>query len=72
MQRIATALPDVFLIEPKVITDQRGFFLESYHREKYAALGIHDEFVQDNHSQSVRVLQGLGRLHAQLGHGLEE
>ena len=66
MQRIETALPDVFLIEPKVITDQRGFFLESYHREKYAALGIRDEFVQDNHSQSVRgTLRGL---HYQLRH----
>jgi len=66
LQRIETALPDVFLIEPKVIGDQRGFFLESYHREKYAALGIHDEFVQDNHSQSVRdTLRGL---HYQLQH----
>lgn len=66
MQRIETALPDVFLIEPKVINDQRGFFLESYHRERYAALGIHDEFVQDNHSQSVRgTLRGL---HYQLQH----
>lgn len=66
MQRIETALPDVFLIEPKVITDQRGFFLESYHREKYVALGVHDEFVQDNHSQSVRgTLRGL---HYQLQH----
>jgi len=66
LQRIETALPDVFLIEPKVIGDQRGFFLESYHREKYAALGIHDEFVQDNHSQSVRgTLRGL---HYQLEH----
>ena len=54
MQRIETTHPDVFLIEPKVIGDQRGFFLESYHREKFAALGIHEEFVQDNHSQSVR------------------
>ncbi|HTC94102.1 MAG TPA: dTDP-4-dehydrorhamnose 3,5-epimerase [Terriglobales bacterium] len=66
MQRIDTTLPDVFLIEPKVISDQRGFFLESYHREKYAALGIDDEFVQDNHSQSVRgTLRGL---HYQLQH----
>jgi dTDP-4-dehydrorhamnose 3,5-epimerase len=66
LQRIETALSDVFLIEPKVIGDQRGFFLESYHREKYAALGIHDEFVQDNHSQSVRgTLRGL---HYQLQH----
>jgi dTDP-4-dehydrorhamnose 3,5-epimerase len=66
LQRIATTLPDVFLIELKVFTDQRGFFLESYHREKYAALGMDDEFVQDNHSQSVRgTLRGL---HYQLQH----
>lgn len=66
MQRIETALPDVFLIEPKVFSDARGFFLESYHRGKYAALGIHDDFVQDNHSRSVRgTLRGL---HYQLQH----
>jgi dTDP-4-dehydrorhamnose 3,5-epimerase len=66
LQRIETTLPDVFLIEPKVFADQRGFFLESYHRDKLAALGIHDEFVQDNHSQSVRgTLRGL---HYQLQH----
>jgi dTDP-4-dehydrorhamnose 3,5-epimerase len=66
VQRIKTTLPDVFLIEPRVFADPRGFFLESYHREKYAALGIHDEFVQDNHSQSVRgTLRGL---HYQLEH----
>ncbi len=66
VQRIKTTLPDVFLIEPKVFSDQRGFFLESYHREKYAALGIHEEFVQDNHSRSVRgTLRGL---HYQLQH----
>ena len=66
MQLIKTTLPDVFLIEPRVFSDPRGFFLESYHREKYAALGIHDEFVQDNHSQSVRgALRGL---HYQLEH----
>ncbi len=66
MQRIDTTLPDVFLIEPKVLADQRGFFLESYHREKHAAFGIHEEFVQDNHSKSVRgALRGL---HYQLQH----
>ena len=66
MQRINTTHPDIFLIEPRVMGDHRGFFLESYHREKFAALGIHDEFVQDNHSQSVRnTLRGL---HYQLQH----
>ena len=40
--------------------DARGFFLETYHAEKYRRLGIHDAFVQDNHSLSVRgTLRGL-------------
>lgn len=59
---IATPLeiPDVILIEPRVFADERGFFLESYHRDKFAALGIDCPFTQDNHSQSVRgTLRGL-------------
>lgn len=60
MRRIETALPEVFLIEPAVLRDPRGFFLETYHAAKFAALGIEDQFVQDNHSQSVRgTLRGL-------------
>lgn len=48
------------LIEPQVYRDDRGFFLETYSRQRYAELGIEDEFVQDNHSHSVRgVLRGL-------------
>lgn len=43
----------MFLIEPQVLRDSRGFFLESYHAKKFAQLGIDDEFVQDNHSRSV-------------------
>jgi dTDP-4-dehydrorhamnose 3,5-epimerase len=59
-----TALPGVLLVEPQVFQDQRGFFLETYHREKYAAAGIGASFVQDNHSHSSRgTLRGL---HAQL------
>lgn len=66
MNRIETSLPGVCLIQPKVFADPRGFFLESYHREKFAALGIADTFVQDNHSRSARgVLRGL---HYQLRH----
>jgi dTDP-4-dehydrorhamnose 3,5-epimerase len=50
----------VILIEPDVHADARGFFFESYHQEKFAALGIRDRFVQDNHSRSVRnTLRGL-------------
>jgi dTDP-4-dehydrorhamnose 3,5-epimerase len=46
------AIPDVLLVEPDVHRDARGFFLETYHAEKYRALGIADPFVQDNHSRS--------------------
>jgi dTDP-4-dehydrorhamnose 3,5-epimerase len=42
------------LVQPKVITDDRGFFFETYRRNEYAELGIDTEFVQDNHSRSVR------------------
>ena len=54
------------MLEPDVYKDSRGFFLETYHQEKYAALGMLDPFVQDNHSRSARgTLRGL---HAQLRH----
>lgn len=54
-------IPDVFLIEPKVFGDDRGFFFESYNaRELTQALGSQHNFVQDNHSKSRRgVLRGL-------------
>lgn len=55
-----TSLPGALLIEPRVFGDDRGFFLESYTRKDMAALGIPEEFVQDNHSRSVKgVLRGL-------------
>lgn len=58
-----TALAGVFLIEPVVFRDARGFFLETYHAGKYAAGGLDVHFVQDNHSKSQRgTLRGL---HAQ-------
>jgi len=57
------ALPDVILVEPDVHRDARGFFLETYHVERYRSGGIPGPFVQDNHSRSVRgTLRGL---HAQ-------
>ncbi len=61
MQVFETAIPDVKLIEPKVFGDDRGFFLESFQAERYAAqAGITLAFVQDNHSRSARnVLRGL-------------
>lgn len=58
-----TTIPEVILVEPDVHQDDRGFFLETYHRHKYAAGGITAGFVQDNHSKSRRgTLRGL---HAQ-------
>jgi dTDP-4-dehydrorhamnose 3,5-epimerase len=55
-----TTLDGVVLIDPDVYRDARGFFLESYHRRRFAEHGIRDEFVQDNHSRScARVLRGL-------------
>jgi len=64
MRFVPTELPEVVLVEPDVHGDPRGFFLESYHRRKYAEGGIDAEFVQDNHSRSLRdTLRGL---HAQL------
>ena len=58
-----TALPGVLILEPPVFKDDRGFFLETYHRDKYAAAGLSATFVQDNHSKSVYgTLRGL---HAQ-------
>lgn len=58
-----TALPGVLILEPPVFKDDRGFFLETYHRDKYAAAGLGATFVQDNHSKSVYgTLRGL---HAQ-------
>lgn len=66
MQRVETSLPGVVLLEAKVHSDQRGFFLESYHRRRFQELGISEEFVQDNHSRSSKnTLRGL---HYQLQH----
>lgn len=61
MNILSTSLPCVFLLEPQVFTDSRGFFLESYNHQKFTdKLGINVNFVQDNHSSSQRnVLRGL-------------
>lgn len=60
MQRIETPIAEVIVIEPKVWSDARGFFFESYHEQKYFELGIQARFVQDNHSRSGRgTLRGL-------------
>jgi dTDP-4-dehydrorhamnose 3,5-epimerase len=61
MQAIKTAIEDLLIIEPKVFGDDRGFFYESYNQKKFEELiGRKVEFVQDNHSKSVKnVLRGL-------------
>ena len=61
MQVIQTTIPDVLVIEPKVFGDDRGFFYESFNKKLLQEIaGIKDEFVQDNHSRSVKnVLRGL-------------
>ena len=56
----STPIQDVVLIEPQVFGDARGFFLETWQTEKFAAAGIDATFVQDNHSRSSRwTLRGL-------------
>lgn len=64
MKLTETELPGVILVEPTVHRDHRGFFLETYHRDKYTEGGIGERFVQDNHSRSgAGIVRGL---HAQL------
>ena len=55
-----TAIPEVILVKPAEIKDHRGFFLESYHIEKFNIGGINCTFVQDNHAKSIKnTLRGL-------------
>ena len=55
-----TEIPEVMLVKPTVIKDHRGFFMESYHIEKFNIGGIDCAFVQDNHVRSVfNTLRGL-------------
>lgn len=55
-----TKLEGVVIVEPDCYRDERGFFLESYHKRRYAEHGLDYEFVQDNHSRSARgVLRGI-------------
>lgn len=60
MRFIPLKIPEVILIEPKVFGDDRGFFYESYRETFFCENGIHERFVQDNHSRSMKgVLRGL-------------
>jgi dTDP-4-dehydrorhamnose 3,5-epimerase len=60
MNIIKTDIPGLFVIEPKVFEDDRGYFFESYHEEKLSQHGIKTKFVQDNQSKSLfGVIRGL-------------
>jgi dTDP-4-dehydrorhamnose 3,5-epimerase len=60
MEFIPTTIPAVILIQPKVFGDERGFFMETYQSQRFAAAGIATDFVQDNHSRSRQgTLRGL-------------
>ena len=63
---VKTDIPGVMLLEPKVFKDSRGFFMETFHQNKYAEVGIDHAFIQDNYSHSTQgTLRGL---HYQLKH----
>jgi dTDP-4-dehydrorhamnose 3,5-epimerase len=67
MERITTRLDGPILIAPKVLGDERGFFVETYRRSVFAGLGIPEEMVQDNHSRSSHgIVRGM---HFQIGEG---
>jgi len=60
MRALPTRLAGPVLIEPTVHGDQRGFFQETYRRTTFAELGVHEDFVQDNHSRSRRgIVRGM-------------
>lgn len=61
MNVITTDIPSVLIIEPKVFSDKRGFFIETFQSKRYKDIcGIADNFVQDNHSRSGKnVLRGM-------------
>ena len=60
MQKRETSLPGVWVLQPSIFRDPRGFFMETYHQGKLAGLGIAEPFVQDNHSYSRKgTLRGL-------------
>ena len=61
MKKIPTPLNGVYVLEPKVFGDERGFFMETFNKKTWLELGLPDvEFVQDNHSKSSKgVLRGL-------------
>ena len=70
MEVISLEIPDVKLVKPRVFSDDRGFFMQTYHYEQYCEAGIDVRFVQDNWSRSTKgVLRGL---HYQLEHAQDK
>jgi len=66
MEFIPTEIPEVILVKPDLFGDERGFFMETWQRQKFADAGIDYDFVQDNHSCSIKgTLRGL---HYQIKH----
>jgi len=60
MKFIDTTLRGVVIIEPDIFGDERGFFMETWHRSRFRGAGVDVDFVQDNHSRSVKnTLRGL-------------
>lgn len=60
MKIVAQPMVGALIIEPKLFGDERGFFLENFHKQRYAEHGVVEEFVQDNHSRSAKnILRGL-------------
>lgn len=60
MEILETGIPDLLIVKPQVFEDHRGYFFESYNKEKFLQKGIDQNFVQDNESKSARnVLRGL-------------
>lgn len=60
MEIIETGIKDLVIIKPRVFADDRGYFYESYNKDKFAELGINAEFIQDNQSKSsYGVIRGL-------------
>lgn len=59
-QKIPTSLSDVYIIQPQVFEDHRGFFMETYSVQDFSDMDIQTDFIQDNHSRSKKwVLRGL-------------
>lgn len=60
LKKIETGIKGLYILEPKVFGDNRGFFMETWNQEEFKNLGIEMEFVQDNHSKSRKgVLRGM-------------